>query len=1284
MRFEQEVNVFNPAALSRKFSAIQTDFDVTLGKISAIISDSDIEQYQDGHTTMNSKLSATIQDLDGFHTQVSEMQTSYDGQFASVDSRLTTFDETLDGISANVSSVSQSAIKGDQIHYLATSASSGVTISTPGWTTTPQRITSTNRYLWTYHTYTKGDNSTTNTTPVITGVWGDRGLQGDTGISISNVVNYYLATSLSSGVTTDTVGWTTAIQTMTATNQYLWTYEVIIGSDESIISSSDPIIIGRYGRDGENGEDGADGDDGRGITSITEFYAVSSSNTVVPASWSNTMVNTTPERRYLWNYERILYTDGTTEDTSKRVIGTHGEKGDSAASYEIRTSSDAIIRTKTGTASPTFVTFTCYRRIGEGDASTFPCYWVIEEYANGSWNTIETTTAMASVTRYVGNNATAIMASAYLSNTLSSTSLLDRQDVPVISEGSDGYTVMLTNSSHTFAGNETSALSTSIDVSVAAYKGSTRLTAVIGTITGQPTGMSASAIAGGQGTENARFRVTVDTSMTTKSGTLTVPVTTDEKTFNLIFSYSLALKGSTGANGINTATVYMYRLLTSTNTPASPVNSVTYTFSTKTLSGNPGNSWSTTIPSGSGTVWIAIATASSNTDTDTIEANEWAVSKLARDGTNGTSGVDGYNKATLTLYKRASSTPTRPSSDVVYTFATGSFTVPSGWSLSIPASNGDMPCYATSASAIGRDATYTIPSSAWTTPVKIMVDGEDGIGIEKAVQLRYVSSNGTNAPAKPTSEVTSTSTSVGAWTTAIPALNNTYKYMYTCEQIKWDNNTITWSDPVKDNALTDVITRIAEAELKIQDDQIVATVRNSTNYKADLASKNASFTGDGVPSNSNYPANQWTTTALKDSHLNDTFMSSSGYIYQYIKGSYGLNISFSDLSKTEANYDFVTIYYKVNDVVYVLPRLSGTAIAGTTVFVPSGTFWLHWKSDRSGNDYGFKIDYIGWAFNGTPDSTTGSLPSISVIDVSGDNYPETTHPYTANEERMWRYVSGYAENPTTGYGWAKRDSAGVKNLAERMSAAELKITDSAIVSTVSSSSFGNLVTSAIEQTAQGIYLKAKYVSWDSTNSSMTRTGVLTCTNANINGVVTTLDTSNNRLTKVQGGRIEFYRHSAADDVLTGYISPYYRPSPTTGVQHEGISLLITNNSKFFVLGTESNAFFLLNNGHYSNYYADLVFFGRCMFKNSGRASVYCGTATTPSKVNVTFTHAFNGTITPLVFITVDRSDSALNENTANVSVWVSNVSTTGFTIYSKNFGSSGGQIMVNWIAFARF
>lgn len=142
-------------------------------------------------------------------------------------------------------------------------------------------------------------------------------IAGINGTGINDVKNYYLATNLSSGVTTSTSGWTTTIQTITESKKYLWNYEVVTYTDGNKVTTT-PCIIGSYG---------SKGTDGKGISSITEYYAVSSSSTTAPTSWSTKMVTTTLTEKYLWNYEKITYTDGSTEETTKRIIGTHGDSG---------------------------------------------------------------------------------------------------------------------------------------------------------------------------------------------------------------------------------------------------------------------------------------------------------------------------------------------------------------------------------------------------------------------------------------------------------------------------------------------------------------------------------------------------------------------------------------------------------------------------------------------------------------------------------------------------------------------------------------------------------------------------------------------------------------------------------------------------------------------------------------------------------------------------------------------------------------------------------------------
>ncbi len=119
-------------------------------------------------------------------------------------------------------------------------------------------------------------------------------------------------------------GWSTTVPTLTATNKYLWNYEHITGSDDSTIAITDPRVIGVYG---DKGNTGATGATGNGISSITEYYQVSTSNSTAPTSWVTTVPKLTATNKYLWNYEKITYTNGTSKDSNKRVIGVYGDKG---------------------------------------------------------------------------------------------------------------------------------------------------------------------------------------------------------------------------------------------------------------------------------------------------------------------------------------------------------------------------------------------------------------------------------------------------------------------------------------------------------------------------------------------------------------------------------------------------------------------------------------------------------------------------------------------------------------------------------------------------------------------------------------------------------------------------------------------------------------------------------------------------------------------------------------------------------------------------------------------
>lgn len=84
---------------------------------------------------------------------------------------------------------------------------------------------------------------------------------------------------------------------------------------------------GDKGDKGAKGDQGAQGETGNGIESITEHYQVSTSNSTAPTTWQSTMPTLTVTNKYLWNYATIKYTDGTSKDTTKCVIGVYGNTG---------------------------------------------------------------------------------------------------------------------------------------------------------------------------------------------------------------------------------------------------------------------------------------------------------------------------------------------------------------------------------------------------------------------------------------------------------------------------------------------------------------------------------------------------------------------------------------------------------------------------------------------------------------------------------------------------------------------------------------------------------------------------------------------------------------------------------------------------------------------------------------------------------------------------------------------------------------------------------------------
>lgn len=156
--------------------------------------------------------------------------------------------------------------------------------------------------------------------------------QGDTGNGISKIVQHYLATSSSSGVSTSSSGWTEAVQTPTPDKRYLWNYEETFFTNGSKTTTL-PHVIGVYG---EKGKDGQDGKDASEMTQLDIFNKLTNNG----------------ETQGLYLYNNRIYLNASYIDTGELAgwevgykklsakNGTYGEVTLDASAGEIYSKTD--------------------------------------------------------------------------------------------------------------------------------------------------------------------------------------------------------------------------------------------------------------------------------------------------------------------------------------------------------------------------------------------------------------------------------------------------------------------------------------------------------------------------------------------------------------------------------------------------------------------------------------------------------------------------------------------------------------------------------------------------------------------------------------------------------------------------------------------------------------------------------------------------------------------------------------------------------------------------------
>lgn len=359
------------------------------------------------------------------------------------------------------------------------------------------------KYLWTRTIIDYTDEKIPDT---VTYTYTKQGIKGDTGSSGSSVTVTSIQYKEGTSATTAPTGtWSDSVVSVSE-GKYLWTKTAF----------SDGKTAYGVAKQGVSGKDGV------GINSTTVDYGVSDSATVKPTTWQQD-IPTVAEGKYLWTRTVIDYTDTSKTDTVTYVYTKQGSKGD------------------TGTAG-TSVTVKSIKYQAGTSATTAP---------TGTWS--DSVVAVAEG-NYLWTQT--IFSDNKVAYGVAKQGQKGDQGIQG-PKGNDSYTIILTNESHIFAGDISNAIAGSATTQVLAYNGSTAQTVTIVSVNGKTaattdtdTGIAGlkfkcSALSGTSPT----ITFTCTTSFVSKNGSIPIVLSVGGVQFTKMFTYSIAFKGATGAQG---------------------------------------------------------------------------------------------------------------------------------------------------------------------------------------------------------------------------------------------------------------------------------------------------------------------------------------------------------------------------------------------------------------------------------------------------------------------------------------------------------------------------------------------------------------------------------------------------------------------------------------------------------------------------------------------------------------------------------------------------------------
>ena len=409
------------------------------------------------------------------------------------------------------------------------------------------------------------------------------------------------------------------------------------------------------------------GEDGVSFTGTTEYYAKSSNGTTAPVigitdPWFTTPPTLDATNKYLWNYNVVSRTDGSSNSTPT-ILTTYVKDGKGISSIAEKYQSS-----NSGTVVP-----------------------------DGTW--LETIPELNNTNRYLWNQTTIEYTEG--DDTVIETLIAARGADGVSTDGTDGKsTALLTVYKRSATAITAAPAGGSFNFGTLAITAPSTWSSTI------PTGTDP---------------VYASSGVASVTGTTGI-----DSTIAWGIPAKILENGTDGDDGVGTDGKSLFEGLifkrSSTAITAAPTGG-SFNFGTNVLT--PPTGWGIDIPTGTDPVYTSSGLFEITGSTGTDNTVAWSVPrKTFADGEDGV-GVDGNSVYQFAIFRRSATAITTAPTGGSYNFTSNTATAPTDWSTTFPASDGN-PLYQSTTIATISGATGTDNSLTWSTPSVLVQDGTDG------------------------------------------------------------------------------------------------------------------------------------------------------------------------------------------------------------------------------------------------------------------------------------------------------------------------------------------------------------------------------------------------------------------------------------------------------------------------------------------------------------------------------------------------------------------------------